>query len=198
MKPLLTKKSTVYSMTRLIIQLYSRLLTHYPDAKKLYYVIKHEDSNKGQFGYYISNTAYQICELLGKYNCKTLVDLGAGSGVLTSILNHITDYNIRCEGIEIENSLVNVGELIPKSYVRYGDILDPNLNISKFDAIYFWEPFADPKLAEKFVKNLEVITRKGQYIFYLSDRFFTVKLLNESDKFRILKIHEGIRVFKRK
>lgn len=160
------------------------------DVKVLCYKIKREGDNKGQFGYYITRRISSIVKILNRYNLTSFVDLGCGSGHLVKFLHHTLNY--KTKGVEIEQTLVNDAQ---SCLIQQGDILDPNLDIKKFEAIYFWEPFENRKLAEKFVDNLEEITHKGQYIIYLCSG--TIGLhLNNSNKFRKLQSEEGFQVFK--
>lgn len=150
------------------------------DKSKVVRNVKREGENKGQYGYYISSWAGQLMILCQRLKITNVVDLGCGAHILGTVLNQLGNKyvcrggaltEINMDGYEIEDELIEDA----KRYTYYNrvqkrDILKlTTADLEKYQAVYFWEPLANPKLAKKFVDNLEKVIPKGKYIFYVCD-----------------------------
>jgi 2-polyprenyl-3-methyl-5-hydroxy-6-metoxy-1,4-benzoquinol methylase len=140
------------------------------DLLKINYQPKHDGDNKGQFGYYPNSNVADILLFMKEYDLKTIMDLGAGAGILVHTLRRL---GFKAYGMEIEDSLVEISNNIQgmnwdeNSFVIKQDILTiASFDIQKYDCIYFWEPFYQRDLAKKFVENLSKSMKSGQYILY--------------------------------
>ena len=71
------------------------------------------------------------------------------------------------KGYEIEHELVEISKKYFNGFVEEKDIFKLTKTIiKKYQAIYFWEPFEDNILCQKFIKFLEKKCSKGQIIIY--------------------------------
>lgn len=118
-----------------------------------------------EYGYFV-NSRTTLFTLTRVLNIRSLVDLGCGAGVLISCLE---DYIFKVKGYDNEKDLVDIANKISrnKELAELKDITKLTKDdIKNFDAVYFWEPIIDEKMATKFVKNLLKVMKKDQYIFY--------------------------------
>ncbi len=140
--------------------------------------IKYEGENKGQYGYYVSHCAGQLFVILHRMKIKSIIDLGCGAHILGNVLNHFGSrytrnsnlgIELNMEGYEIEEKLVKeANSMYFNQNVRRKDILKlESRDLNPYQAVYFWEPLADPKLAKQFVENLEKVMPPNKYIFYV-------------------------------
>jgi len=151
------------------------------NRNKIDYDIKKDGKNKGQWGYYITNNLYELMYELQKNNINSLFDLGAGVGHLVLLLN---SFGINAKGIEIEEELVNRSKLLINN-ITQNDIFNLTQNdMNKDESLYFWDPFYDKVLIEKFVKHLENIMIKDQLIVFQNVKIS--KYLLNSKSFKLI------------
>lgn len=129
---------------------------------------KHSGNNKGQFGFYHTDYAGQILTILNRLGLSSICDLGSGPGILLSCLSSFGT-ELRIKGYEIEKEFVDMAQKLfyGNDIVECKDILSLQaVDVRNYSAIYFWEPLYDSKLAKRFIDNLNIILKKGQYIIY--------------------------------
>lgn len=115
-----------------------------------------------EFGYYISPNISSIYITIQRLGIKSLLDLGAGVGVILAAMNQLKGINW-CEGVENEQCLIDVA--FPNANVRKGDVLKlTEEDVTKYDCLYFWDPIKNTQMAEQFADNIRNIIRKDQYI----------------------------------
>lgn len=143
---------------------------YYTSGKKEFKGIVHESKrkgdNRGQYGYFASDSAGPLYCLIKRMRKNSFCDLGCGPGVLGSAI-HAYDYDIKVLGYEIEPSMTKYCHLALQGNAATKNILHLEKgDIAEWDVLYFWEPLKEESLAEELVKNLEKIVREGHIIIY--------------------------------
>ena len=118
--------------------------------------------------YYYENL-YTICILLGRLGVNKVADLGSGPGLALHVFReHLSLFKSIYTGFEIDKRFVPFGKALGID-IQVKDITKLKVeDISKFEALYMYEPLIEEKLIEKFVKNLDKIMRNDQVIILAS------------------------------
>lgn len=148
-------------------------------------------NNNIEFGYWHTSflTLIELYNLFIKYEITSLIELGAGTGLVGDLLyKFYPSYNVNYQknkidykGFENEYDLVNLGKALDFTsahYIHKKDILTltkkdlkycenyRNKNKVKAKAIYMYDPFKCEDTAINFNKHLASIMIKDQYLFY--------------------------------
>lgn len=178
----------------LAAKMYRAIAQKEPD--NLHYTVK----QNGEFGYYISShAAFPLIQLLKHFGVTSMLDLGAGAGVLLYVMNCI-DQNIHLGGIENEKKLLQHAYSFGYSTaveIWQGDILDLKpKDLNGFQSVYFWEPFKKEELAKQFADHLAKVLKKNTFVFYQPAGSIGNFLL-QHDCFKIHGHYYGLQVFQK-
>ena len=132
----------------------------------------------GEWGYIINFHFGEVAAYMLENDFKTIIDLGAGVGHGIEILNLI---GLEARGYENEDELImENAKFFGKKLtllggdesltIRKKDIMSLTTNdIKEFEVIYFWQPFKDEILLNKFLINLFEIISPNQTILFKKD-----------------------------
>ena len=194
-------KDSLHNYMRAAEKLFNKIVSTSKNVElqKLNRSVKQEGPTKGQYGYYITHSSLiiHIAAIMKLLKCYSICDLGAGAGIIISVLNDF--YGIIVGGYEIEDSLIDIAhEYFPNGRVYKKDLLTlTNQDLNSFDCLYFWEPFHDPKLSKQFVDILEKACNRKQYIIYNSSGKIG-EYLDQSDQFTRIEAFDGrLRVYQK-
>jgi ribosomal protein RSM22 (predicted rRNA methylase) len=176
----------VNDMGRELSNMYSSLIINKREDR-LHYQTKSSPSDRekkkvtyDEFGYYYNAYAYELFSLIKHFDCKSIIDLGCGAGIILKVLLYLYP-ELRIAGIENEPELHQRAMKLlnftnPSNSFHYnnenialGDItsLDDMKICKKCDAAYFWEPISKEQKANLFINTLAKSTKIGTWIFYL-------------------------------
>ncbi len=166
---------------------------------QIIHTTKEEGDNKGQYGYYCGhwNIKY-ILRFAHKFNIRNLMEIGAGTGFITYVLNNS---GIRTIGIEIEKDLCSLLYEGNTKFLINSDIFNvPKVSYAKIQAVYFWECFNSNDLNIKFHEYLSSTLPVGCMIMYACSGGMLRKLLDDNERFESIPHNEdnyGFYLFKK-
>lgn len=150
-------------------------------------------NDKKEYGYYHSREVFDLHRILQKYECKSIIDLGCGMGLLMAQL-HCLDSSYRVAGIENEKLLVNVAII----NARWKDILslEPS-DIQDFDCLYIWEPIKDEEQCQRLVNTLSKCMSSNQLLVCKCAGVTGQYLIESDDFYPLCEEGTGFQLFKR-
>lgn len=186
-------------MNELINPMYRTLASQIPSYDDVSYKRKGEEDTP-EFGYYISYFLKEVVEVINYFEVKSLLDLGCGAGIFTSVLKSTT--GIKVAGYDNEKVFIErkLGYVQHEEFKLKDITKVTRKELSKYDCVYFWEPIIHRPTCEKFIQNLVREMPDNQYIIYKCDGP-AIDYLSQEKGLALLAVHGGfnpIRVYQRK
>lgn len=132
--------------------------------RRLLYTTK----RNGEYGYYSSaNDVPSILNIIKSLDIDSFLELGSGIGLVLKLIKNLGHFRPKdVKGFEIESTLINIANIFFKDTdIVEKDILTlENSDISRYESIYFWDPFCDKSKADAFANNLINILDDSQYV----------------------------------
>lgn len=182
------------NLYRLMIGNIKQLYVRY---KNIIYQVK---TNKQEYGYYMNENLFPVFEIFNSLNCKSLLDLGSGPGLMLKALKQVfNDCNF--VGYDNEKIFVEDSKKLFYTNVQQKNILTlKKEDVNDFEVLYFYEPFCTPYnlkniKCEKFIKNLSKIMYVGQYIIYMPAGSIRHYLDNPKYGFEFILSHKGVLLY---
>jgi len=168
--------SDLLSLSNKLCDLYIELN---PQLRELSYTTLNE--NKEQ-GYYPSNNAWIISQILKYLTRSKIIDLGCGCGILLKQLQCFGYDNVM--GVEKYKHFFPLLNLLKVPAICKDIVLLEKSDIRNYDVIYLYAPLKDEDMIIKFVNNLYNIMDK-QIIIYKSHGVMDRNMFDKFERIRI-------------